>query len=153
MDGFELRPMEIDDIEAVIRLDEQIFPDPWSETGLFTYLIREDTVFLAACEAEEIVGYCGAQSAADEADIITVAVEKDHRGKGIAKALLSKLIGELQSHGTENIYLEVRAGNTAAKSLYESRGFVKTGIRKDYYSDPKEDAVTMRYEINTERKV
>ena len=141
----EIRNMEIDDIEAVIEMDTAIFPDPWSETGLFTYLIREDTVFLTAWADNALAGYCGAQTAADEADIITVAVSETMRGKGLGKQLLSELIGKVQEKGAENIYLEVRVGNEPAKALYRSAGFTENGIRKNYYSDPKEDALNMRY--------
>jgi len=145
--GFKIRYMEIDDIECVAAIDREIFPDPWSETGLFSYLIRNDTVFLVAEDGDGIAGYCGCQCAADEADIITVAVMSGKRRAGIGRELLYELICLAKAHGAANIYLEVRTGNEPAKALYRDFGFTELGIRKGYYSDPTEDAVTMKYEI------
>jgi len=145
--GFKIRYMEIDDIERVAAIDREIFPDSWSETGLFSYLIRNDTVFLVAEDGDGIAGYCGCQCAADEADIITVAVMSGKRRAGIGRELLYELICLAKAHGAANIYLEVRTGNEPAKALYRDFGFTELGIRKGYYSDPTEDAVTMKYEI------
>ncbi len=148
----EIRRMEIDDIECIASMDADIFPDPWTETGLFTYLIRNDTVFLVAEEGGKVAGYAGAQAAADEADIITVAVEEKMRGRGMGNLLLGELVKEVSALGSENVYLEVRASNGPARALYSKFGFTECGVRKNYYSDPKEDAVTMKYNIKTERK-
>ena len=143
----KIRYMEIDDIEPVIAIDREIFPDPWSDTGLLTYLIRNDTVFLTAEDADGIAGYCGCQCAADEADIITIAVAPGKRRSGIGMQLLYEMICLAKAHGTANVYLEVRAGNEPAKALYRRFGFTEAGLRKGYYSAPTEDAVVMKYEI------
>ena len=145
--GYKIRYMEIDDIETVAAIDREIFPDPWSGTGLFSFLIRNDTVFLTAEDADGIAGYCGCQCAADEADIITLVVKEEKRRSGIGRELLYELICLAKAHGAVNIYLEVRAGNEPAKALYRNFGFTENGIRKAYYSDPTEDAVNMKYEI------
>jgi ribosomal-protein-alanine N-acetyltransferase len=69
------------------------------------------------------------------------------RRKGIAVALLEKIIDELRRKGCKSLYLEVRASNISAIRFYENYGFVSAGLRKNYYTSPKEDAVVMMLEL------
>ncbi len=145
MTGVTIRKMEIDDLPVVLKIENACFRVPWSETGFFTYLIRNDTVFLVAEEKGEIAGYCGAVCAAEEADVTNVAVGEAYRNRGIGRALLKKLIHEVASRGVRTVFLEVRHGNKPAAALYEHFVFTRVGVRKDYYTQPTEDALVMRY--------
>lgn len=138
--------MQLDDLEQVMTIEEANFSVPWTETGFFTFLLREDTLFLVAEEGEKILGYCGVVTVQDEGDITNVAVEKNSQNQGIGKKLLEEMFQRTQKAGVCRLFLEVRAGNAAALHLYEKMGFVQMGIRKNYYEQPVEDGVVMMRE-------
>lgn len=138
-----IREMTWDDLEQVVTIENENFSSPWSETGFFTYLMREDALFLVAEEGEEILGYCGVIMAADEGDITNVSVKKEVQGKGIGTALLKELIIQTGNKGVATLFLEVRESNQPAITLYKKQGFVPMGVRKNYYTDPVEDGITM----------
>ena len=122
-----IREMQIDDLEQVMPIEEANFSIPWTETGFFTFLIRDDALFLVAEEDGEILGYLGILISFDESEITNVCVAEKARRRGIGRALME----------------DVRLSNTPARNLYESLGFVQDGLRKGYYDLPKEDAVLM----------
>lgn len=142
----KIREMQLDDLEQVMTIEEANFSVPWTETGFFTFLLREDTLFLVAEEGEKILGYCGVVTVQDEGDITNVAVEKNSQNQGIGKKLLEEIFQRTQKAGVCRLFLEVRAGNAAALHLYEKMGFVQMGIRKNYYEQPVEDGVVMMRE-------
>lgn len=142
----KIREMQLDDLEQVMTIEEANFSVPWTETGFFTFFLREDTLFLVAEEGEKILGYCGVVTVQDEGDITNVAVEKNSQNQGIGKKLLEEMFQRTQKAGVCRLFLEVRAGNAAALHLYEKMGFVQMGIRKNYYEQPVEDGVVMMRE-------
>lgn len=81
----------------------------------------------------------------DDAELIRIAVDESCRRHGIGRALLERLIAEAGTRGVSSIFLEVRSGNTPAIAMYEAAGFTREGVRKGYYSGPKEDALIMKY--------
>ena len=140
-----IRQMEITDLDQVLPIEEANFSVPWTANGFFTFLIREDALFLVAEKEEtsEILGYCGIILSLDEGDITNVCVREADRRKGIGRKLVERLIGETAKRGASTWHLEVRQSNESAIRLYESLGFVQDGLRKGYYEEPKEDAVLM----------
>ena len=94
----------------------------------------------------QAVGYMVAAHVLDQADIHTVLVDVNQRGKGLAKALLQSMMQWLREQGVEQIFLEVRQGNLAAQALYAKQGFEVTGSRNNYYANKdgsKENAIMM----------
>ena len=142
----QIREMQWDDLDQVMVIENECFSVPWTETGFFTFLIRNDTLFLVAEEDEKILGYCGIVMAIDEGDITNVAVTPSMRNQGIGKKLLEKLFEETKSRGVNKIFLEVRESNESAIHVYEKVGFVVNGRRKNYYESPREDAILMMRE-------
>jgi len=142
-----IREMQIDDLEEVMIIEKECFSVPWTENGFFTFLIREDALFLAALEDERVVGYIGLITAGPEADITNVAVESSCRNKGIGRQLVGEIIRLAGEKGVEDIFLEVRVSNSPAIKLYSSFGFEKVGLRKDYYEMPREDAYIMKLSL------
>lgn len=138
-----IREMQLDDLEQVMVIENDLFSVPWTENGFFSFLLREDALFLVAEENGEILGYCGVLMVLDEGDITNVAVDQRRQGKGIGKKLIQGLIEKTVQAGVTRLHLEVRQSNAAAIALYEGQGFQKTGIRKHYYESPTEDAVLM----------
>ena len=138
-----LREMLIDDLEQVMEIERELFHVPWTREGFFTFLTREDAMFLVVEEKEQILGYCGILMVLDVGDITNVAVRRDRQKEGIGNFLMESLIRLAAERGVTTIHLEVRVGNDRAIRLYERNGFTRDGIRKGYYSDPIEDALLM----------
>ena len=135
--------MTTEDLDQVMEIEKELFADPWTREGFFTFLIRSDALFLVAEEKGRILGYCGILTVLDEGDITNVAVRKDRQREGIGGFLLESLFLLLRERGVSLIHLEVRRGNDTARRLYSRKGFVEDGLRKAYYTDPVEDAILM----------
>jgi [ribosomal protein S18]-alanine N-acetyltransferase len=99
---------------------------------------------LIVCEAgSRLVAFLAARQAADEAEILNIAVHRDFRRKGISSALLLAALDQFHRCAITRVFLEVRESNFLARSLYERHGFAPSGHRKAYYHQPTEDAVCM----------
>lgn len=144
----EIREMQLDDLEQVMEIENENFSRPWTETGFFTFLIRQDTLFLVAQENDEILGYCGVVMVQDEGDITNVSVKKEKQNQGIGNRLVQELIAKTKEQGITRLFLEVRESNQRAIHVYEKAGFVQNGLRKNYYEDPVEHAVLMMHETS-----
>ncbi|MBR6230425.1 MAG: ribosomal protein S18-alanine N-acetyltransferase [Lachnospiraceae bacterium] len=142
--------MQIDDLDQVMEIEEESFSIPWTANGFFTFLIREDALFLVSEDDNKINGYIGLICAPPEGDITNVAVRSSERNKGIGKALVSEMISRAHEKGVDDIFLEVRVSNVPAIRLYEAYGFENMGIRKNYYERPTEDAFIMKRSYGAE---
>ena len=100
-----------------------------------------------AVEDGKVAGYVGSQTVMDESDMMNVAVHPDYRRKGIAEKLVTELVEALKKRDSRCLTLEVRASNEPARALYEKLGFVQVGLRKNYYRNPREDALILRKEF------
>ena len=138
-----IRKMQPEDLAEVCKIEKDNFSLPWSEKSFLESMEREDTVFLVALEDEDVAGYIGCYCIAGAGEITNVAVKASHRRKGIGGKLLQKLYEEGVALDTQEYFLEVRESNEAAIGLYLRQGFVKEGIRKNFYEKPVENAVIM----------
>lgn len=133
-------------ILALSRAEMICFPeDPWT-VGMFEDTLKNECSMVLAVynrQLSEIVAYGVVYSSADEADIANIAALPEYRGLGIGERLLRLMIKEARRLGARQIFLEVRESNDAAASLYKKVGFVKIGKRKNYYTNPREDAAVM----------
>lgn len=127
-------------IKDVAEIERQCFSSPWSEEQLSEELKNDCAHFLIAVENGRAVGYAGLYAVCGEGDVARVAVLPEYRKTGIAKAILQQAFtGDI----TE-IFLDVRESNIPAISLYHSLGFKNIGVRKNYYSNPTENAILMK---------
>lgn len=134
-------PMAERHLAALAAIEKACFHAPWSET-----MLREELgkgIFLVAERDGAAVGYVGCQTVLDEGYITNVAVSPDCRRQGVARALLDELKARAVQAGLSFVTLEVRASNAPAIALYEGAGFVRVGVRKNFYTAPTEDAVLM----------
>ncbi len=138
-----LREMLVEDLDQVMEIERELFSPPWTREGFFTYLTHKDAMFLVVEEKGEILAYCGLLMVLDEGDITNVAVRPDRQREGIGHFRMDSLIRLAEEQGVTTIHLEVRVGNDTAIRLYERMGFTRDGIRKQYYTDPVEDALLM----------
>ena len=130
-------------IAAIAAIEQDCFHDPWTENGLREELELENNLFLAAVEEDAVVGYVGCQTVLDEGYITNVAVSPAHRRKGVAARLLTELRIKAEEKGLSFVTLEVRASNEPAIALYRGAGYVEVGVRRNFYTNPKEDALLM----------
>ena len=135
--------MTAEHVPQVAALEKVCFSDPWSENSVASELENPLSCWLVALDGETVAGYVGSQTVMDETDMMNIAVHPDFRRQGVARALILALIGELKKRGSRCLTLEVRASNEAAIALYKKHGFEEVGRRKNYYEDPKEDALLM----------
>lgn len=133
-------------VAQIAGLEKLCFSDPWSEKSVASELDNGLSLWLVALEGETVAGYVGSQTVLDETDMMNIAVHPDFRRRGIAQALVESLVKQLRQRGSQCLTLEVRASNSPAIALYEKLGFQKIGRRKNYYRDPREDALILRKE-------
>jgi ribosomal-protein-alanine N-acetyltransferase len=134
-----------DDMLSVGLIERDCFADPWGSREFTSALEAPQTIFLVAEDDEGVVaGYAIALAVMDEAEILNLAVRPELRGRGIGGELLDAAVAEVKSRGAEQIYLEVRESNDAARKLYAARGFGEITRRTKYYRHPVEDALVLR---------
>ena len=134
--------------KEVAEIEKEAFSEPWSEKALLDSL--DKGIFLVFLENDSVLGYAGAYCVGDEAAVTNVAVKAERRGEGIGKTLVESLIRRAEALGLDKISLEVRVSNTPAIKLYEKLGFETAGVRKNFYSSPREDAFVLIH--NLQRK-
>ena len=139
-------PMTADHVSVIAQLERLCFSDPWSENSVASELQNPLSLWLTALEGETVVGYIGSQSVMGESDMMNVAVHPDARRRGIAQNLIEALVQALRNQGNHSLTLEVRASNSPAIALYKKLGFQEAGRRRNYYRNPKEDALILRKE-------
>jgi ribosomal-protein-alanine N-acetyltransferase len=142
-----VEPMRRRHLRAVVRIEGQRGEPGWS-LGLFLAELGrpEGRTYLVARRAGRVEGYLGALHVGDDVHITTVAVAPDARRRGVASRLLLALARRAVEAGHENMTLEVRSSNVAARELYRRFGFVPVGTRRDYYTGPgdeREDALVL----------
>jgi ribosomal-protein-alanine N-acetyltransferase len=138
------------DLPVFVSLDKDLFPySPWSASQYKEEFSSPTRHFVVALDQEEsIIGYAGVFAPGHtEADILTVGVVPNHRGQGIAKALMALLTDWANAQGSTAMMLEVKTDNHEAIGLYESLGYLKLNVRKDYFGAGL-DAQVMRLELS-----
>ncbi|MGE5508808.1 MAG: ribosomal protein S18-alanine N-acetyltransferase [Chitinophagales bacterium] len=144
-----IEPMQVGDLEDVLRIEEASFPTPWSRFAFLSELLEnERAVYLVAREDGRVVGYVGMWRILNEGHITNLAVHPDQRRRGIGRRLLQALVNISRTRGIDRLTLEVRVSNTPAQTLYESFGFRSAGVRPGYYQDNDEDALIMWHDIS-----
>ena len=132
-------------IPKAVAIEELCFSDPWSENAFKDSLSNPYSHFKVWEEGGKVAGYIGFYALSGEGSITNVAVHPDFRKKGIGEALVKEIVALGKSLCLEYITLEVRVSNTPAKKLYSKCGFEEVGLRKNFYTKPKEDAIIMNY--------
>lgn len=140
-----VRDMRADDVSRVAHVEQLSFSDAWPSSA-FTELLGRDYARLRVAEDRQgtIQGYCVLLRAADEGEIANICTAPDVRGTGVGGRLLDDALEAADASGAVSLYLEVRTTNSAARALYESRGFGVVGRRRNYYQHPTEDALVLR---------
>ncbi|QHC60854.1 ribosomal protein S18-alanine N-acetyltransferase [Rathayibacter sp. VKM Ac-2760] len=134
--------------------ESEFTSDAWSRTMMREEIRSRHTRYLVAEDAGELVGYAGllCPPGAHEGDVQTIAVVASARRAGLGRRLLRALVATAAERGAREVFLEVRADNPAAQSLYRSEGFEEIGVRPAYYQPDNVDALVMRAPITAPRQ-
>lgn len=138
------------DLPVFVSLDKELFPySPWSASQYKEEFSAPTRHFVVAVdEQQSIIGYAGVFApGAAEADVLTIGVVPTERGKGIARQLMAMITDWASQQGSTAMMLEVKVDNVEAIGLYESLGYSKLNVRKDYFGAGL-DAVVMRLELS-----
>lgn len=147
------RPMTEADIPAVMAMEGEAClhaVHAWSEDN-YRSSMRAGYWVRLRCEADSgrVVAVCVAMDGVDEVHLLNIAVARALHGRGLARSILSTLYARCRQRQAQQLWLEVRPSNAAARALYRSEGFVEVGVRKHYYPAPqgREDALVMKRDI------
>ena len=143
----EIRKMTHGDARLAAELEKECFSFPWSEDAILDELSNENAAFFSAYVDGRFAGHAGMITVLDEANVCNIAVSPDVRRNGVGRALTTALINECKDRGVSVLMLEVRAGNDGAIQMYKSLGFEKVGLRRGFYSRPREDGLLFNYYI------
>ncbi len=147
--SFRIKPFLEEYLDEIALLERTCFSTPWSKDLLASEIYNNNSNFLVAVdESNRVLGYVGLKFIMDEGYITNIAVFPQYRNNGVASELLKKIIEFGDSKNLKFISLEVRKSNVYAISLYKYQGFIFAGERKNFYSNPKEDAFIMTKYIN-----
>lgn len=153
--AWQLRVATLDDLDAIMQLERDTFTtDAWSEASMRSEIANPAARYFVAEPVElprEVVAYGGvlAPRRSGQADIQTIAVVPAARRGGLGRTLMHALITEARGRGAGEIFLEVRADNPTAKTLYDSLGFESIALRAGYYQPDNVDAIVMRLTVPT----
>lgn len=129
--------------EVLADLEKLCFSKPWSQKSLDDQVDNPRAYFVTAVENDAILGYGGMHCVAHECYLDNIAVFRHHRNKGVGTAIMSALEDEAILRDSEFMSLEVRASNTRAIELYHKFGFQDEGRRRNFYTEPMEDALIL----------
>jgi [ribosomal protein S18]-alanine N-acetyltransferase len=146
--GWKIRNFQPADVEAILGiLRDAAEAAQWPSDSYAKLAATKSGVVLVCKSGVQGIGFLAARQPADEAEILNIAVHRDFRRRGVASALLVAALDRFRSSAIRRVFLELRASNLAARALYDSHGFVPSGLRKAYYRDPTEDALCMHKEL------
>ncbi|MCR4776693.1 MAG: tRNA (adenosine(37)-N6)-threonylcarbamoyltransferase complex dimerization subunit type 1 TsaB [Saccharofermentans sp.] len=145
-DEFKIREATAEDVDRIMVLEEGSIPHPWQRKEIEKLISEENKCAFVTEKNGHIACYIGCDIVLDEGNIGNLVTEEEERGKGLATAILKRLLEYLRKRGVKNVYLEVESTNVAAISVYKKCGFKSYNIRKGYFGVGR-DAILMDCEI------
>ncbi len=142
-----VRSMRPADLPDVMLIERRSFSAPWEESTFRGLMRRPSTALLVAVLDARVAGFSVTWFASDGAELGDIAVLPELRRCGIGALLLRESVTLAAGRGARSVRLEVRHGNEEARRLYEKAGFHVAGVRKEYYTEPVEDAIVMRLDL------
>ena len=146
-----LAPLRAKDLRAILRIEQVVFPEPWSRRLFEEELAqRSSRAYRAAWIGRQLVGYAGQMFIDDEAHVNNVAVAPAWQGRRLGTVLLLDLVHRARERGARHLTLEVRVGNEPAIALYRRFGLAPVGVRPDYYPGGGDALIMWLREIDSE---
>ncbi|HEY8337703.1 MAG TPA: ribosomal protein S18-alanine N-acetyltransferase [Tardiphaga sp.] len=146
-----VEPATLRDARTLARLHGASFHRGWGETEFEQMLGERNTLVHRLRQGRAVIGFVVSRMAADEAEILSIALAPAHRGRGLSRELFLTHLGHLAGRGIRTVFLEVEENNQAAKRLYERAGFVVAGRRERYYKEAggqELNALVMRRDLS-----
>jgi len=144
MTDLSIREMQLSDLDRVCELEKACFSDPWPRQS-FARDVSENAIShpFVVLSGNEIIGYTVYRCIDREAELTNFAIAPGFRRRHVGSFLLGYVVSDILRKGIEDVHLELRGANDAARNLYLKHGFKEVGVRKDYYVKQKDDAVLM----------
>ena len=141
--------MQLTDVAQIAALDAEVSPSPWAESTFTASLKAGHLAWVLECQ-QEILGFGVISLAADECQILNLAIQPRWQKQGLGTRLIKRMLNFAREHKALYCYLEVRTSNKNAQTLYTKLGFVTMAVRRDYYGthNGREDAIIMRADLN-----
>ena len=136
-------PMKLEDLEAVLTIEESSFPTPWSRNMFIEEMENRNARLITFKIDGSIVGYVCFWAVLDEAHLLNIAVHPSRRHEGIGRLIMVEIERLCMKEGLKRVILEVARKNAFARGLYRKCGFDSVGFRKNYYTSTKDDAIIM----------
>lgn len=139
--------MEAGDIAAVLEIEYDIYPFPWTHGNFLDSLCSGYETWIVRDVARRLAGYFLLMPVVDEAHLLNITVHPDLHGQGVGRMMLDKVVALTRAKGMHGVLLEVRPSNQRALAVYGRYGFSRIGMRKGYYpaaQQTREDAIVMR---------
>lgn len=142
------RPMCAEDLKRVLEIEVAICNVPWTLRNFQDCLDSDNQCWVMLIEGQH-AGHSVLSEAAGEAELLNISIHSEYQGRGLGRALLRYMLDKASDLNVQTVFLEVRASNSVAQSLYLSEGFNEVGLRPAYYpaAQEREDAVIMAIEL------
>ena len=140
--GLEFRSMGQEDVDTIMEIEVRSYPHPWTRV-IFRDCLRAGYPGIIASSEGQMIGYAMLSVAVGESHLLNLCVAPEYQGRGFGRQLLHRVFIEAAQKGAQMMFLEVRASNSVAQSLYLDSGFNQIGTRRGYYPDDegREDAL------------
>lgn len=135
------------DISNIAVLEKSVFSDAWTKQSIYETFCQNQAFIVVAESEGKLVGYCIVYYALDEGEIARIAVDEKVRRQGVGRGLLDYVCECCKEKQIGRLLLDVRESNVGARAFYQQYGFAEDGIRKNFYEQPKENAVLMSRNI------
>lgn len=148
--NLSIAPMQLDDIDHVMVIENSVYPHPWTRGNFLDSLYSRYETAVLRDTSYSVLGYFLVMLAVDEAHLLNITVRRDLQGKGYGLLLLDRVVALARDKKMASILLEVRPTNERALAIYERYGFSRIGLRKGYYpaaNNTREDAIVMRMAV------
>ncbi len=143
-DDLNIRPMRIEDLNQVMRIEKSVFSHPWPREAFLAYLFSsKPNVYIVAEKQNLLLGYAAAHEKNNKYHLVNMAVKKSWQRTGIGSRLLERIFQLGREKSISEIFLEVRESNQRAIAFYEKHKFIRETLRQNYYTDNNEDAIIM----------
>lgn len=149
-DANHFAPMQVQDVDAVMAIENAVYPFPWTRGNFVDGLRSGNCAWMLraglAGQRGPLIAYSMVMIAVDEAHLLNLSVDAVHQGAGVGWRMLDWMASQSRDHGARSMMLEVRPSNPQALKLYERYGFRNIGCRRGYYPahGGREDAIVMR---------
>ncbi|ELC8442060.1 ribosomal protein S18-alanine N-acetyltransferase [Clostridium perfringens] len=143
MSSYRIESMNSSHVKGIFEVSKLSLAESWNIESIEKELSNKLAKYLVALDGNKVIGFVGMWIVFDEGDITNIAVHPDYRKQGVGNLLMDSLIALCKESNITSLTLEVRESNLPAQNLYKKHKFTEEGVRKNFYDNPKENAIIM----------